>query len=150
MASCINDNCVAVRPAVYVNLRKWPEFDTEFGRSGSYKGSWLGVHGHPRVVDSRSCRQMYLRSYKFSRKESVPEKTKKCIGKVRERIKNRRSRKRSSSSSSSSFSKTSKSKNRSSGKRESLRRVSCAALMSMFKRLLSCTTKVDVAEHRDP
>jgi hypothetical protein len=40
----------------------------------------------PRVVDSYSCRQMYLRSYTFSkRKETVPERTMACLGRVRDR-----------------------------------------------------------------
>ncbi|EES18921.1 hypothetical protein BDA96_09G022500 [Sorghum bicolor] len=40
----------------------------------------------PRVVDSYSCRQMYLRSYTFSKKkETVPERTMACLGRVRER-----------------------------------------------------------------
>nr|GME03003.1 uncharacterized protein LOC109155657 [Ipomoea batatas] len=39
------------------------------------------------VVDSVSCRQLYLRSaYTFSKKESVPEKTKKCFGMVRKTV----------------------------------------------------------------
>ncbi|OAY51741.1 uncharacterized protein LOC110613643 [Manihot esculenta] len=139
-----NDTGVPLLPATYMSLRKWLESDPEFGRSGSYKGCRPAVvHGQPRVVDSRSCRQMYLRSYTFSRKESVSEKTKKCIGKVKERIKNR------SSLSSSSSSKASHVEKKRFVKGESLRRVSCAALFSMFKRLLSCTAKVDVVEYGD-
>ncbi|KAJ9188937.1 hypothetical protein P3X46_000286 [Hevea brasiliensis] len=151
MANITHDTGITALPATYVNLHKWLESDTEFERSGSYKGCRPeGVHGHPRVVDSRSCRQLYLRSYTFSRKESVPEKAKKCIGKVKERIKNKRSsRQRSSSSSPSSSKASNNSEKIGFGKRDSFRRVPCAALFSMFKRLLSCTTKVDVVEHGD-
>ncbi|EEF29562.1 uncharacterized protein LOC8278046 [Ricinus communis] len=124
MAYCTIDTPVPLR-SPYINLHGWPE-PNRCRRS-------LGVHGtQARVVDSRSCRQMYLRSYTFSRKESFEEKTKKRFGKVRERINRGISRKRSSSD----------------GEREySLRRVPCAALLSMFRRLMvSCTTKVDIAE----
>uniref|UniRef100_A0A7N0ULS9 Uncharacterized protein n=1 Tax=Kalanchoe fedtschenkoi TaxID=63787 RepID=A0A7N0ULS9_KALFE len=68
----------------YVNLQKWAESDAEF-----VKRVTSGVHRlpHPTVVDSASCRQMYLRSYTFSRRrESVPEKTKKCLTKVKEQV----------------------------------------------------------------
>ncbi|KZV35069.1 hypothetical protein F511_04374 [Dorcoceras hygrometricum] len=46
------------------------------------------VHGgarlHSRVMDSISCRQTYLRSYRFSRKETLLERTLKCLAKIRE------------------------------------------------------------------
>ncbi|XP_020213411.1 uncharacterized protein LOC109797703 [Cajanus cajan] len=83
ISNCINDARdprVPVR-ATYVNLYKWPESDAEFVRSVSCnreKGSQM--YGHPRVVDSISCRQMYLRSYTFSREEdNVPDKAHKCF-----------------------------------------------------------------------
>ncbi|XP_050230021.1 uncharacterized protein LOC126679121 [Mercurialis annua] len=91
MANCKNDTQIPVRSS-YIDIHKWPKSDS-FRRPD--------VHGNmaqAKVVDSRSCRQMYLRSYTFSRKESVQEKTKKRFDEVRERIKNIRSRKRSSSS----------------------------------------------------
>ncbi|KAH1227587.1 hypothetical protein GmHk_10G027795 [Glycine max] len=87
LSKCVNDARdprVPVR-ATYVNLYKWPESDAEFVRRRGGGSHMCG--GHPRVVDSISCRQMYLRSYKFSRKESVPEKTQKCFGRVKERVK---------------------------------------------------------------
>ncbi|RZB63014.1 hypothetical protein D0Y65_039937 [Glycine soja] len=51
----------------FVNLNKWPESE---------------------VVDRFSCRQMYLRSYKFSRekKVGVTEKTLKCFDKLKEKV----------------------------------------------------------------
>ncbi|GAU34684.1 hypothetical protein TSUD_29250 [Trifolium subterraneum] len=92
ISNCVNDTRdprVPVR-ATYVNLYKWPESDAEFVKSVSLNGkrgsSHVYGHGHPRVVDSISCRQMYLRSYTFSRKETVPEKTQKCFGRVKEKV----------------------------------------------------------------
>ncbi|KAF2288773.1 hypothetical protein GH714_012784 [Hevea brasiliensis] len=86
ISNCVNDARdprVPVR-ATYVNLYKWPESDAEFIKSVHRVGQ--GFQGQPRVVDSISCRQMYLRSYTFSRKESVPERTKKCFGRVKEKV----------------------------------------------------------------
>ncbi|XP_040380568.1 uncharacterized protein LOC102717802 [Oryza brachyantha] len=107
------DARVPVR-ASYVNLYKWPESDAEFVRSvamarrqgeppespavahhGYYcngsgsmrRGGGVGEgYCSPRVVDSYSCRQIYLRSYTFSKKkETVPERTMACLGRVRDR-----------------------------------------------------------------
>jgi hypothetical protein len=136
--------------ATYVNLYKWPESDAEFVRSVSSKERRSGAagvphwhhhhHNHPRVVDSISCRQMYLRSYTFTRKETVPEKTQKCFGRVKEKMvinnderKNKRKKKN--------------------GKRSKclvLRKVkefSSAALFKIFQRLLSCSASIDVVNH---
>ncbi|XP_020207619.1 uncharacterized protein LOC109792612 [Cajanus cajan] len=126
ISKCVSDARVPVR-GTYVNLYKWPESDAEFvRRRGSH------VCGHPRVVDSISCRQMYLRSYKFSRKESVPEKTQKCFGRVKERVKGRRShhivwRRR-----------------RKCLVWRKMRDISCALLFRIFRRFLSCGASVDV------
>ncbi|XP_057479135.1 uncharacterized protein LOC130766475 isoform X2 [Actinidia eriantha] len=133
-SNCIND--VIVRPpirATYVNLYKWPESDAEFVRSVSSAGSRRAdaSSGHPRVVDSISCRQLYLRSYTFSRKESVPEKTRKCLGRVREKVVLYRTERKSRGSDSVA---------------RRAKEVSCAALSAVFRRLLSCTTKVDVVD----
>lgn len=137
ISKCVNDARdprVPVR-ATYLNLYKWPESDAEFVRSVSGRGSHVtgrGSHvcGHARVVDSISCRQMYLRSYKFSREETVPEKTQKCFGKVKERVKG-------------------KSHHRGSRRRKCLvwkkmRQISYANLFRIFHRFLSCGTSVDV------
>ncbi|XWS71748.1 hypothetical protein CRYUN_Cryun03dG0165400 [Craigia yunnanensis] len=136
ISTCINDTRVPVRPT-YVNLYKWPESDAAFVRSLSSDGR-RGGRAHPRVVDSISCRQMYLRSYTFHRNETEPEKTK-CFGRVKkEKVKSPRRKK--------------KSKTVAKKKCVALRRAkefSCAALLSMFRRLLSCTSKVDVADHGD-
>ncbi|CAH2065227.1 unnamed protein product [Thlaspi arvense] len=55
----------------YANLRKWPMAEAEFVRSISHGGS----QRRTTVADSISCRQMYLRSYTFTRKESECEDT---------------------------------------------------------------------------
>ncbi|XP_062005041.1 uncharacterized protein LOC133722230 [Rosa rugosa] len=149
ISNCVNDTRdprVPVR-ATYVNLYKWPESDAEFVRSVSSKGrrsSAAGMphwhHQHPRVVDSISCRQMYLRSYTFTRKETVPEKTQKCFGRVKEKmVTNNDERKRK--------------KKKKKGKKSKclvLRKVkefSTAALFRIFQRLLSCSASVDVVNH---
>ncbi|CAL0316992.1 unnamed protein product [Lupinus luteus] len=91
ISNCVNDARVPVR-ASYVNLYKWPESDAEFVRSNGRKGnnSYSNLHhvgyGKPRVVDRISCRQMYLKSYKFSRKETVHEKTQKCFERVKDKV----------------------------------------------------------------
>ncbi|XP_043721221.1 uncharacterized protein LOC122668750 [Telopea speciosissima] len=145
ISSCVNDARVPVR-ATYKNLYKWPESDAEFVRSVSSNSNGSnsinrGVGQHPRVVDSISCRQMYLRSYTFSRKETMPEKTVKCFGGVKDRVtqKNKKKKKK-------------KRKGGSEKKCVVMRKVkemSCAALFKIFRRLLSCTTTVDVADHRE-
>ncbi|EYU36238.1 hypothetical protein ABFS82_14G248500 [Erythranthe guttata] len=146
ISSCIEDARVPVR-ASYVNLYKWPESDYEFVRSMSSKTvrkntvspGHNSVYGHPRVVDSVSCRQLYLRSYTFSREEDYTHENTaaiKCLG--------RRSKDKTAADEHS--------KNRKSGgrkKRPEVKRSksvsSCSALASIFRRLLSCTTKIDVA-----
>ncbi|XWS66975.1 hypothetical protein CRYUN_Cryun05aG0246600 [Craigia yunnanensis] len=135
ISSCLNDARdprVPVR-ATYVNLYKWPESDAEFVRSRS-SGA---MHGQPaaRVADSISCRQMYLGSYRFSRKETVPEKTVKCFGRVKEKV-------------------GAHGKRRSSKKR--LIRRKClvwrkvkVVLFRFFNRLLACSASVDVVDQRN-
>ncbi|XWS66976.1 hypothetical protein CRYUN_Cryun05aG0246700 [Craigia yunnanensis] len=95
------------------------------------------MHGQPaaRVADSISCRLMYLRSYRFSRKETVPEKTVKCFWRVKEKV-------------------GAHGKRRSSKKR--LTRRKCLAwkkvkvvLFRFFNRLLSCSASVDVVDQRN-
>ncbi|KAI5666118.1 hypothetical protein M9H77_15971 [Catharanthus roseus] len=169
MASTCISNCVkdaaAVRVpvrATYVNLYKWPESDVEFIRSLSSNdhnkrrningSSAAAVYGHPKVVDSISCRQLYLRSYTFSRADdgdgdgddddqssSIDDRTAKKNSRTRRRRRRRKSRSSSSSS-----------RDRDGGRRKctrGFRRVktaSCAALAAIFRRLLYCTTKIDV------
>ncbi|KAJ4969986.1 hypothetical protein NE237_003085 [Protea cynaroides] len=141
ISSCVNDARVPVR-ATYRNLYKWPESDAEFVRSVSSNSNGSNSNrglGHPRVVDSISCRQMYLRSYTFSRKETMPEKTVKCLGGVKQRVSQRKNKK--------------KKRKGGSGKKcavmRKVKETSCAALFRLFRRLLLCSTSVDVADGRE-
>ncbi|XP_059428730.1 uncharacterized protein LOC132162515 [Corylus avellana] len=141
ISNCVNDARdprVPVR-ATYVNLYKWPESDAEFVRSFSSsdrQGGHGHGHGHPRVVDSMSCRQMYLRSYKFSRKESVPEKTQKCFGRVKEIM-------------AGSKRKPTRGLKRKCLVLRKVKELSCAALLRIFHRFLSCAASVDVVDEKD-
>ncbi|XP_057955071.1 uncharacterized protein LOC131149044 [Malania oleifera] len=122
------------------SVYRWPESCTESGKAAAATNVRRGggLHRPPgAVVDGISCRQMYLRSYSFSRKETVQEKTARCAGRVRERLRTlfRRSRRRKCC-----------------GRRKKrcfvLRKaktVLSAAWFSIFRRLLSCTAQVDVA-----
>lgn len=160
ISSCLEDTRIPVRVrATYVNLYKWPESDAEFVRSVSFRGPG---HPRPKVVESISCRQLYLRSYTFTRKESVNEKTKKCIGRVKERVVNGRNNKggervrnkvKEDGSDQITFSwgdpyslqgtsvgldqitQVGKSK-----------KVPCAALKALFRKLLFCSASVDVVD----
>ncbi|KAL0309797.1 UNVERIFIED_CONTAM: hypothetical protein Sradi_5922000 [Sesamum radiatum] len=137
MSNCVNDARIPAR-ATYVNLYKWPESDAEFVKSASTHG---GARLHSRVVESISCRQMYLRSYTFSRKETVTERTIKCFGKVRERVVAGRKEKK----------RVWRRRWRTGRRRRCLlaRRVkecSRAALCAIFRRMLLCTTTVDVVD----
>ncbi|KAI8523911.1 hypothetical protein RHMOL_Rhmol13G0108300 [Rhododendron molle] len=142
-SSCVvNDVLARMQPvrANYVNLYKRPESDAEFVRSISFDGRHGGsFRHHPAVVDSVSCRQLYLRSYTFSRKESVPEKTKKCLDRVRERVSTAYRRERKMAY----YSGGGQGKKKYAGFGRA-KEASCAAVSAVFRRLLSCTTKVDV------
>ncbi|KAK9069166.1 hypothetical protein SSX86_013282 [Deinandra increscens subsp. villosa] len=148
MSTCIADDARVPVRATYVNLYKWPDSDREFVRSvsrNSDRSTGENPVGHPRVVDSISCRQLYLRSYTFSRKESLNERTMKCIGRVKPRK-------------SCPVESDGGGRRRDGGKRRRRRKkkkctmvmkakeASYAALASIFRRLLSCTTKVDVVD----
>ncbi|BAT85652.1 hypothetical protein LR48_Vigan03g232500 [Vigna angularis] len=136
ISHCLNDARVPVR-ATYVNLYKWPESDAEFVRSVSSnreKGSH--VYGHPRVVDSISCRQMYLRSYTFSREEDKDgDKAQKCFG-----VKKKKKRENNNSKPET-------------GKRKCFvwskaKEISCSALSRFFRRVLFCSASVDVVHDK--
>ncbi|KAF5750982.1 hypothetical protein HS088_TW03G01323 [Tripterygium wilfordii] len=137
VSNCINDAGgdprIPVR-ATYVNLYKWPESDAEFVRSA--------VEGrqNPRVVYSISCRQMYLRSYTFSREEeTLPDNTQSCCFrsssvKDKQVIKNKNK-------------KNNKKKKIKANKRKlnyclALRR----ALFRVFHNFLSCGASIDVVD----
>jgi len=134
ISNCLNDARdprVPVR-ATYVNLYKWPESDAEFVRSVSCnreKGSQ--VYGHPRVVDSISCRQLYLRSYTFSREEEhETAKTHKCFGVKKKKHQNKNSKPETGKTKCLVWSKA--------------KEISCSALSRIFRRVLFCSASVDV------
>ncbi|KAI3423619.1 uncharacterized protein J3R85_010813 [Psidium guajava] len=116
MTGCIADGDTPMGPR-YVSLYKGP------GPDGDRLPAARGWRSHPGVADGISCRQMYLRSYTFSRKESVPERTKKCLGRVKKRV--------------------------SRGKLvvQRAKEVSYSAFLAIFHRLLSCAAKIDVADY---
>ncbi|XP_039069067.1 uncharacterized protein LOC120215443 [Hibiscus syriacus] len=132
ISNCLNDARepkVRMR-ATYVNLHKWPELDAEFIRSRG--GS--SMHCRPPSDGVISCRQMYLRSYRFSRKQTVPQKTVKCFGKVKDKMRGRK---------------------KNSQRRRLLSRRKClvwrkvkVVLFRFFNRLLSCSASVDVLDQR--
>ncbi|GAV64987.1 hypothetical protein CFOL_v3_08502 [Cephalotus follicularis] len=143
ISKCVNDTRDPRMPvrATYVNLYKWPESDAEFVKSVTANVR-RGMHalGHPRVVDSISCRQMFLRSYTFSRQETVPEKTSKCFGRVKDKVSSNDGRKRKETKGSS--------------KRRFLvvrkvKEISRSALFRIFHRLLSCAASVDVVDQKE-
>lgn len=168
--------------ATYVNLYKWPESDAEFVKSVTKEKKDRGNATHnqvrlsrtdsgrrrltqsPGVVDSYSCRQMYLRSYTFSKKETVPEKTKKCLAKVKERaslfakdtssnasVSSYGSRKSNTNTKKGNNKKKKNKKKKKKGCVAMVKRIkdaSCSAFFSLFRRLLSCTTTVDVIDNR--
>ncbi|OWM64592.1 hypothetical protein CDL15_Pgr020559 [Punica granatum] len=147
ISNCVRDTRAPLR-ATYVNLYKWPESDAEFMRSMSFSSErsgggpdvsrWPAATPPPRVVDSISCRQMYLRSYPFSREEELTDRKAVCFGGGgkrrkrgggggREREKRRRRRRPCLA----------------------LRKVkdmSLGALFRIFHRLLSCSASVDVVD----
>ncbi|KAK3140887.1 hypothetical protein QOZ80_5AG0407220 [Eleusine coracana subsp. coracana] len=155
------------------------------GGSGSMRrsGELVTPAASPRVVDSYSCRQMYLRSYTFSKKkETVPERTMACLGRVRERaavfpfLPQRYGSSAAASDAGSVGSASNISaaagvgrdreddvglrgsrkqeRRRSRRKRKKgqcavvrrLQEASCGAVRAIFRRLLACTTSVDVAD----
>ncbi|CAN1775555.1 hypothetical protein LINPERHAP1_LOCUS13369 [Linum perenne] len=146
--NCVNDTRDPRVPGrtTYVSLYKWTEPDSHADLINSARR----VGQQPRVVDSISCRQMYLRSYTFSRKETVPEKTRKCFGKVKEKV--------SSCGGGQQRSRGNKNKRNDGGGRgkrkggwkkcrvlRKVKEMSCG----IFHRLLSCASTVDVVDPKD-
>lgn len=135
-------------------------------------------YGSPRVVDSYSCRQMYLRSYTFSKKkETVPERTMACLGRVKERAAvfpflpqragNGAASDAGSVGSASNVAAGEGLRGRGSSRKHArsrrkrrkkkgcavvrrLQEASCGAVRAIFRRLLACTTTVDVADAAAP
>ncbi|VVB12976.1 unnamed protein product [Arabis nemorensis] len=152
ISSCINDTRdtrVPVR-ATYVNLYKWPESDAEFVRSVRRGGGAPAA----RVVDSISCRQMYLRSYTFSREDDDKSKSAKvtspttsCLGRVKETASFRWVNKEESDV----IVVDERMKRRRRGEKRRVRRKkrqeqACSVMFRFFRRLLSCTASIDVVD----
>ncbi|CAI8592380.1 unnamed protein product [Vicia faba] len=79
---CVNNKSIPIRPT-FANLYKWPESEVEFVKTMNTNS----FCNNKAEFDSLSCRQMYLRSYRFSRKKlSVTEKTIKCFNSVKESV----------------------------------------------------------------
>ncbi|GAB2272436.1 hypothetical protein Dimus_007262 [Dionaea muscipula] len=136
ISSCVNDTISVphrVR-ATYVNLHRWPESEAEFVRAICSSSA-----GKPRpkvVVDSMiSCRQVYLRSYTFTREpeKSPHEQTNTCFGSLKEKVTvgGRRRKKKKKKMVCETMIKR-------------VKEVPCAALRAFFRRLLFCTASVDV------
>ncbi|XP_020583098.1 uncharacterized protein LOC110026486 [Phalaenopsis equestris] len=144
---CVVDSRLPLRSS-YVNLYKWAQSDAEYVRSvintSPFPNNRATMEPSHRLVDSYSSRQMYLRSYTFSKKETMPEKTIKCFGKVKEKaedfpfIYHRRKDK------GGSFRNFIKFRGFNKGKK------GCSVFCSIFRRLLSCTMTVDVAGEGGP
>ncbi|KAL1819590.1 hypothetical protein ACET3Z_014459 [Daucus carota] len=134
ISNCVNDTRVPVRDT-FINPYKRPESEAEFVKTVKMcetdQGRRYPHHSRARVVDGVSCRQMYLRSYTFSKKESAPRKTKKCLVKVRDNvgISGRRPDKLTKGSV---------------GGKKRPRAFSCATICNIFRRLLTCTTNIEV------
>lgn len=161
--------------ATYVNLYKWPESDAEFVRSLAVRKARAKDDYHqsdtdyscnekrkhvssPVAVDSYSCRQIYLRSYTFSKKETTPEKTVKCLRRVRDKVilfpfLHQSDENFDCNSNRSVSSKKMKKKNKKKRKKKEcvtakkLRDASCNVVRLIFHRLLACTASVDVVDH---
>ncbi|KAK6928626.1 hypothetical protein RJ641_004831 [Dillenia turbinata] len=153
ITKCATDATIQVRET-YVNLYKWLESDVEFvksiGKTAAATTEWC-TRGHNRVVHNISCRQTYLRSYTFSKKERVHVRTRKCLGRVKDRVVYR--------SSGSGKKIRTKSRGGSGGEiivgRRSFvvirkaKQFTCATFFTLFQRLLSCTATVDVIDTRE-
>lgn len=129
------------RRPTYVNRHGWLESEAEFMKTVSSNEDYRVTGSPTRVVDSRWCREMYLRSYTFSRKEEgVKDKTLKCLGRFKQRVV-------SCARNNGSYFK---------GKNIRVRvrvdffmpkNASCVAFFSVFHRFLSRSSKVDEANH---
>lgn len=88
ISKCINDVARVPMRATYVNLYKWPESDAEFVRSmrSNNKSNMILNSSEMLYGNSISCRQAFLRSYKFSRKESFLGKTRKYFRRAKRKV----------------------------------------------------------------
>ena len=87
ISNSVTDTSLPIRPLTFVNLYKWPESDVEFVKRVN-SNNCGGPYVQGGFDDSLSCRQVYLRSYKFSRKkEGVTDKAiKYCFSRLKESV----------------------------------------------------------------
>ncbi|OIT21831.1 hypothetical protein A4A49_63404, partial [Nicotiana attenuata] len=126
ISTCVGGIARAPVRATYVNMYKWPESDVEFIKTVisriNHNSNIECSQPKPMVLDNLSYRQLYLRSYTFSREESVIEK--KIL----------------------KFYKELKRKARNVNGFRRAKKTSCVALASIFRSLLSCTINVNVID----
>ncbi|XP_074587945.1 uncharacterized protein LOC141843822 [Curcuma longa] len=82
---CSSLNCVDSQEplkAIHRVPYKWPDSDIAFVKSVASAQS-RGARS-PSLVDGFSCRQLYLRSYNFTKKETVRQKTRRCVRKLQD------------------------------------------------------------------
>ncbi|KVH90365.1 uncharacterized protein LOC112521048 [Cynara cardunculus var. scolymus] len=133
--NCVDDARIPIR-ATYQNLYKWPKSEVEFMNTTVARSN-LHRHGQPRGVNSISCRQLYLRSYTFSKKETMPERTRKFLDRVRKKVVARRRRKRKGV-------KVGRGRRRYVVALRKVKTVSWTVVSAIFQRLLSYNTSIDV------
>lgn len=132
-SNCCIDTVSGGRPprAAYINLYKWTDSNGEIVKSAIPR-----AYRRVPVADGISCRQMYLRSYKFSTKESAREKTRRCLRKVKEKLLGQRKRRRSRKRKCLIWKK--------------MKKFSCSfVLFGIFRRILSCAASIDVVDQRN-
>uniref|UniRef100_A0A7N2LYV6 Uncharacterized protein n=1 Tax=Quercus lobata TaxID=97700 RepID=A0A7N2LYV6_QUELO len=133
-SSCIVAGCLDAQTPIkisFVKLYQWPESDAEFLKRKVSMNKEKEKGSLSSLVNSESCvyhesyvsrRQRYLRSYTFSKKETVAEKTKKWLMENNQKVKMESKHNKSGTAS------------------------SCSFLDCVFKLLFSCVGEVDVHE----
>ncbi|XP_008813265.2 uncharacterized protein LOC103723947 [Phoenix dactylifera] len=93
-SGCIAGRCLEARAPTkvgFVRLNKWAESDAEFLKLKAEKES-SGSSTRQTWRESYTCRQRYLRSYTFSKKETVAERTKKWFEEKKGKERRKRTR----------------------------------------------------------
>ncbi|KAL0310302.1 UNVERIFIED_CONTAM: hypothetical protein Scaly_2941000 [Sesamum calycinum] len=119
-SNCVNGSPFPARHT-FAGLHKWPESDAEFIKSMTSGDVGKGDAQPCRAMKWFACRQLYLRSYVFSREEDSAAV--KCFGRVKDKVQAADKRKRKCGVH---------------GERKSGGFV--------FRRLLSCTGNIDVID----
>uniref|UniRef100_A0A1D1YKN7 Sulfate transporter 1.2 n=1 Tax=Anthurium amnicola TaxID=1678845 RepID=A0A1D1YKN7_9ARAE len=132
-SACIAGKCLDVQAptrACTLKLYRWAESDAEFLRLITNKEGCPSP-GSPSLRQSHLCRQKFLRSYTFSKKETVAERTRRWLQEKEKKVK---------LSKDGLVAVVREAKDRSV-------RVSCLAHGVVIKCLFSCVVSVDVVEH---